>query len=120
MRFPKLTPKSLIILGLLVSTPAYADCLTPDQTRITVPNVEHTAFDDIQDLSGPAYLSFVRNFIEGDADLPPANEAMVFYRTQKGHGADIRVVWFQDGCAVSKATYPAQFWILFMLKGHGA
>ena len=120
MRYPMLLAKVLTTLSLLASTPTLADCLTPAETRDAVPKFEHTAYDDIQDLSGPAYLSFIRTFIEPEAQQPPANEAMVFYRRQEGHGADIRVVLFKDGCAVAKATYPAQFWIVFMMSARGA
>jgi hypothetical protein len=110
----------LAFVLFLGSPQAYAGCLTPTETRSAVPVAEETAFDDIQDLSGPALISFVRSFTEKASERPDADEAMVFYRTQKGHGADIRVVWFQKGCAFAKATYPAQFWISFMMNARGA
>lgn len=111
----------LVLLALFVMASSQANaCLTPDQTRYAVPIAEQTAFDDIQDLSGGAYLSFIRSFTETAAERPPANEAMIFYRRQVGHGADIRVVWFQDGCAIGKASYPAEFWTAFILHGRSA
>ena len=109
----------LLLALLLVSAQAQA-CLTPDQTRTAVPIAEQTSFDEIQDLSGGAYLSFVRSFTDSPSERPPANEAMVFYRRQVGHGADIRVVWFKDGCAIGKASYPAEFWVVFVLLGRNA
>ncbi len=104
----------------LATTSAHADCLTPEETRSAVPVAENTYFDEVQDLQGGAYVSFVRSFTEDASERPDADEAMVFYRSQKGHGADIRVVLFQKGCAIAKATYPAQFWIAFILNGRGA
>jgi hypothetical protein len=84
-----------------------------------VPLVDNTNFDDIQDLQGAAYLAFLRTVVDDTRERPPADEAMIFYRHQIGHGADFRVVWFQQGCAVAKASYPAQMWQVFLAETNG-
>lgn len=94
-------------------------CLTPDDARKVVPLVDNTSFDDIQDLHGAAYLAFLRTLVDDTRERPPADEAMIFYRHQIGHGADFRVVWFEQGCAVAKASYPAQMWQVFLAGTNG-
>jgi hypothetical protein len=108
----------LICLASAAPLPAWS-CLTPDDARKVVPLVDNTNFDDIQDLRGAAYLAFLRTVVDDTRERPPADEAMIFYRRQVGHGADFRVVWFQHGCAVAKASYPAQMWLLFLAGTNG-
>ena len=118
MRIPLFT--AIVAVGCLVLTSVQAACLTPTEARAVVPVAENTSYDEVQDLSGPAYISFLRAIVDDTSDRPAADEAMVFYRVQRGHGADVRVVWFASGCAVAKATYPAEFWLVFAMNAKGA
>ena len=118
MRMP-LTLVNCVIGLFIASAASAAECLTTKQAREVVPYVDNVAFDEIQDLAGPAYLEFVKIVADKPSERPPADEAMIFYRIQKGHGADVRVVWFAKGCAISKASYPAEFWIYFAMYAKG-
>ena len=119
MRIPSFIAKTLIG-ALITSSAAAGECLTPGQARSVVPYVENTAYDEVQDLAGPAYAEFLKIVGEVPKGQASSDEAMIFYRVQKGHGADIRVVWFDKGCAVAKASYPAEYWLVFTLNGKGA
>ena len=111
---------SPLLLSIILTLPhdVWA-CLTPDDARKVVPLVDNVNFEDIQDLHGAAYLAFLRTVVDDTSDRPPADESMIFYRHQIGHGADFRVVWFEEGCAVAKASYPAQMWQVFLASTHG-
>lgn len=109
----------LMFCAILALPQTSRACLTPDDARKVVPLVDNTSFDDIQDLHGAAYLAFLRTLVDDTRERPPADEAMIFYRYQIGHGADFRVVWFQQGCAVAKASYPAQMWQVFLAGTNG-
>lgn len=108
-------------IALLFPITANAYCLTPEEAKSIVPKAEETAFDDIQDLRGIRFISWLKYL--SWAGLDPrsnADEVIVFYAKQKGHGADARLVWFEKGCATGKDSLPAEIWLVFINQGKDA
>ena len=103
-----------------MSTPAHAGevCLTPELALDAVPTAEQTEFDAIELLDGPVFTQWIRYLDRSGVDWPDdATAAMAFYKRQKGHGQDVRMVWFKDDCAIGKSSLPAQIWLVFAGSG---
>ena len=78
-----------------MSTPAHAGevCLTPELALDAVPTAEQTEFDAIELLDGPVFTQWIRYLDRSGVDWPDdATAAMAFYKRQKGHGQDVRML----------------------------